>query len=199
MADEEIIVVKSSSSDRSPNSSLVTEQRLLARTRREEARIAKAAVTRRVAHLEARIDEARRATSNTGSTVRAEGAEGDGGSSAVHEVTRSSACADPLLVFTGAELLSTMRAELPFRSWTTPTKVNLLDLEQADSGLLVRAGDEARSSNDTGVIPIVQLFTSSTVIQSNVTNKGFVFDFVENQRLQKQPRMLSTPSSKRLT
>ena len=83
MANEEVIVVKSSSSDTSSNNPVVTEQRLLARQRREEARIAKAIVTMKVAHLEARLEEARRAASNTGSTVRAEGAESDGGSSGV--------------------------------------------------------------------------------------------------------------------
>ncbi len=114
MANEEVIAVKRSSSDISSNSSVVTEQRLLARKRREEARTARAAVTRRVSRFEAGIEEARRATSNTGSTVRAEGAESECGSSGVQEVARSSAYVDPLPVLTGAEHLSTMRAELPF-------------------------------------------------------------------------------------
>ena len=49
----------------------------------------------------------------------------------------------------------------------------------------MRAGDQARSSNDMGVTPIVQLFTSSTVIQNSVTNEGFVFELAETQRVRK--------------
>ncbi len=95
-------------------------------------------MTSRVAHLEAMIEEVGRATSNRGSTVRA---ESDGGRSGVQAETGSSVHAGPPPVFTVTEPLSSARTELPLLTWTTPTKDNLLDLEQADSGLPARAGE----------------------------------------------------------
>ncbi len=98
-------------------------------------------MTYRAAHLEARIEETRRTTSNPGSIGRAEGAESDGGRSGVHAETGSRVHAGPPPVFIVTEPLSSARAELPLLTWTTPTKVNLLDLGQADSGLPARAGE----------------------------------------------------------
>ncbi len=57
---------------------------------------------------------------------------------------------------TGAESSSSARAEMHQSSWTRSKNYDLIIHKRAGSGLPVRAGDQARSSNETVDAPNVQ-------------------------------------------
>jgi hypothetical protein len=123
----------------------------------------------------------------------------DGGISAAQTKTGDNVHVGPLPVFTGAESLSSARAGAPLCSWTRSKNNGILVHECAGSGLPVRAGDQARSNNETIDTPIVQSLSSSVVIQNKIISEGSASEFAESQRWQGTPAMLPYLSNMRRT
>ena len=133
--------------------------------------------------FEAKIG-ARRTASNIGSVARLEDIESDGGISAAQTETGDNVHVGPLPVFTGAESLSSARAETPLSSWTRLKDNDLSVHERAGPGLPVGARGQARSSSDMIDTPIAHSFTSNVMIHTSVISEGFAPELAENHRWQ---------------